>query len=225
MNTLDLITLHLHLECKKINARGDLVPVPCPNPDSVPRFYVAQHADTGEFSRFPRHDIAPELREALMALAPEEALHQHERVKRILEPFGASEEFYYGKSYICPDTFGQDDHPDVIQLEEAHRPLVEEYDPRLRVSRDAIFAVIVEGHIVSTCESARENGMAAEAWVRTLHDYRGRGLAKQVTAAWAANAWTNGKVPFYTHRMENQASEGVARGLGMRHFITDAGYS
>ena len=38
-----------------------------------------------------------------------------------------------------------------------------------------------------------------------------RGLAKQVTAAWAAHAWAQGKLPFYSHRMDNLASEGVAQ--------------
>ena len=104
MDISDLITLHLRLECKEINARGDLVPIPCPNPDPVPRFYIAQHTDDAAFSRFARHDVAEELREMLMALPPEEALHEHDRVKRILEPYGAGEELYYGKSYVCPKT-------------------------------------------------------------------------------------------------------------------------
>ena len=79
--------------------------------------------------------------------------------------------------------------------------------------------MIVEGEIVSTCESSRENGEAAEAWVRTLPPFRGRGFARQVTAAWAMHAHTRGKLPFYSHREDNLASRAVARGLGLDEFI------
>ena len=66
-----------------------------------------------------------------------------------------------------------DDYPDAVRLTEAHRDLIEEYDARIEPVRNAVFAVIADGRIVSTCESSRENDTAAEAWVRTLPEYRG----------------------------------------------------
>jgi predicted GNAT family acetyltransferase len=74
-------------------------------------------------------------------------------------------------------------------------------------------------------QSSRENESAAEAWVRTLPAYRRRGLARRVTAAWATHAWAQGKVPFYSHRMDNLASQRAARTLGLAPFIVDAAYS
>lgn len=184
MNAAGLITAHLYLECIAIDERGDLFPIPCPNPDPVPRFYIARHTDDGTFSRFARHDLHEELRERLLALPPEEALHRHDLVKSILSPYGICQEFHYGKSYVCPDRYSPEDYPDVVRLTTEHGPLIQEYDARLDPAGHAVFAVIVDGRIVSTCQSSRENETATESWVRTLPEYRRRGFARQVMAAW-----------------------------------------
>jgi hypothetical protein len=86
------------------------------------------------------------------------------------------------------------------------------------------FAIITDGLVVATCESSRESRVAAEAWVRTLPQYRGRGYATRVTAAWARDAQRRGKEPFYSHHRENAASAGVAHALGLLPFLEDAGY-
>jgi hypothetical protein len=215
----------MRLECKAVTPDGDLIPIPCLRPEPVPRLYVAQHSDDGTFSRFVRHDVPKELRESLFALKPEEALHEHDRVKRLLAPYGACEELHYGMSYVCPNTFTPHDFPGVVRLTPDQRDLIREYDADIDPSRQSVLAVVMDGRIVATCQSARENEIAAEAWVRTLPEYRRRGLGKRVTAAWAAHAWMRGKVPFYSHRMDNVASQGVARSLGLMPFITDAAYA
>ncbi len=224
MNTANLITTHLYLECIAIDERGDLFPIPCPNPDPVPRFYIARHTDYGTFSRFARHDLHEELRERLLTLPPEEVLHRHDMVKSILAPYGICKQFHYGKSYVCPNSYTREDYPDVVRLTVEHGPLIQEYDARLDPAANAVFAVIVDGRIASTCQSSRENETAAESWVRTLAEHRRRGFARQVTAAWAANASANHKLPFYSHRMDNLRSQGVARSLGLGPFIVDAAY-
>lgn len=224
MNTGALITIHLHLECIEVDARGHLVPIPCPNPDTVPRLYVAQHADDGSLSRFVRHDVPDAVRRALLEIPPEEALHDHDRVRAVLAADGPCEELHYGQSCVCPDKFTQFDSPDVVRLTEDYRALIEEFDNALDLSAGAVFAVTRAGHIVSTCQSSREDEAAAEAWVRTLPGYRGRGFACQVTAAWVSHAWARHKLPFYSYRMDNLASRGVARSLGLVSFITDAAY-
>lgn len=224
MNVAELINLHLRLECKAVDQDGDLVPIPCPNPDPIPRFYIAQHADDGSYSRFVRHDVPRGLREALLRIDPEVALHDHARMKEFLAPYGACEEMHYGKSYICPEPFPEEEVADVVQLGEEHGELMAAYDPRMRLGGSAIFAVVAGGRIVSTCESAREDDRAAECWVRTLPEYRGRGYARQTTAAWVNHALAHGRVAFYSHRMDNVASDAVARSLGCAQFITDTAY-
>jgi predicted GNAT family acetyltransferase len=75
------------------------------------------------------------------------------------------------------------------------------------------------------CVSSRENEVAAEAWVETRPEHRRRGLARQVTAAWGHDLRRRGKIPFYSHRLENSASQAVARSLGLRQWKTEVAYS
>jgi GNAT superfamily N-acetyltransferase len=224
MDTSELIAVHLRLECIEVDEHDLAYRVPCPNPDTLPRFYIAQHTDSDSFSRFVRHDVPESLRRRLLELPPREALYQHDRVQAVLGPHGTDEDFYFGESCTCPSTFTPRHYPDVIRLTEDQRPLIDEYDAEMNPSDVAIFAAIVDGRIASTCQSSRENETAAEAWVRTLPQYRRRGLARQVTAAWIACTRERQKLPFYTYRMENQASRGVARSLGLTPFIIDAAY-
>lgn len=66
---------------------------------------------------------------------------------------------------------------------------------------------------------------AGEAWVRTLPQFRLRGYARQVTAAWASDLLERGKTAFYSHAIENTASGAVASSLGLNEFITGIAYS
>jgi GNAT superfamily N-acetyltransferase len=224
MDTNRLIAIHLRLECIEADEHGLAHPIPCPNPDTLARFYIAQHTDGGRFSRFIRYDVPESIQRRLLEVPPQEALHQHDRVQAILGPPSSGEDFHYGESCICPNTFTPGDYPDVVRLTDDHRPLIDGYDAEIDLSDSPVFAVVVDGKIVSSCQSSRENEEAAEAWVRTLPEYRRRGFARQVTAAWAANAGEQGKLPFYSYRMENTASRAVARSLGLTPFIIDAAY-
>jgi RimJ/RimL family protein N-acetyltransferase len=110
-----------------------------------------------------------------------------------------------GKSYIFPNTITPLDYPDVEFSE-------------------AAACIVRDGEIVSSCQSSRENASAAEAWVFTHPDYRGRGYARQVTMAWGHRLQKQSKIPFYSHHRTNLASEAVARSLRMIQYITDVGY-
>jgi hypothetical protein len=75
---------------------------------------------------------------------------------------------------------------------------------------------ICDGHdAVSVCFCARRTDRAAEAGVETARDYRGRGYAPLVTAAWAAAVRASGRVPLYSTQHTNVASLAVARKLGL----------
>jgi len=73
-------------------------------------------------------------------------------------------------------------------------------------------------------ECKGENETAAEAWVQTLPEFRRRGYARQVTAAWAHDLLQIGKIPFYSHSMGNVASQGVARSLKLIPFVDSVSY-
>lgn len=78
-----------------------------------------------------------------------------------------------------------------------------------------IVALIEEGHAVSVCFCARRSDVAAEAGVETAVEFRGRGLAPRVAAAWALAVRASGRVPLYSTSWDNEASLAVARKLGL----------
>lgn len=87
---------------------------------------------------------------------------------------------------------------------------------RADVGRRGPFVAIVEkGRVVSLCASVRTTRFVHCAGVETVPDRRGRGLAGQVVAAWAARVRARGAVPFYSTSWDNLASRAVARRLGL----------
>jgi hypothetical protein len=221
-----LIHIHLRLECIGLDQELKMTRIPGPDPDDLPRVYIAQFQKQSRafYLRFYRDDLPGRLCAKLGQLAPEEALHQHHLVQAILEDHFHSPGYHYGKSYIFPDTIGPEKFPDSLQLTSSYSHLIQIYDPKIDLVNKRVFAIIRDGLIVSTCQSSRENDEAGEAWVRTLPEYRGRGFARQVTAAWAYDLFSRSKTPFYSHKMANTASEAVALGMGLIQYITDAAY-
>jgi hypothetical protein len=80
---------------------------------------------------------------------------------------------------------------------------------------EQVYAISRDGKIVSACVSTREDTGCGEAWVCTDPQYRHHGLARQVVSAWARDMLAAGKVPFYSHRLENIASSNLAGCLGL----------
>ncbi len=200
-----LIELQLELECVAVAAGDTLVPIPCPNPDGPVRFSVVRHDDT--WSTFFRHDLPDQTRAQLAALAPEQAFHEHERVKAILDRDAPCAELWAGVLYVFPDTLTVALYPDAVRLDDT-----------------AAYAIVADGRVVATCSSSRENAACAEAWVTTEPAYRRRGYARQVVAAWAHDLQRRGKLPFYSHLRHNIASRAVARSLGLVQFLAAVGY-
>jgi RimJ/RimL family protein N-acetyltransferase len=83
------------------------------------------------------------------------------------------------------------------------------------------FARVHDGAAVSICFSSRITDQACEAGVETLPDFRSRGFASAVTAAWAASIRRSARIPLYSTSVDNLASQGVAARLGLIRFGFD----
>ncbi|MGH2485624.1 MAG: GNAT family N-acetyltransferase, partial [Ktedonobacterales bacterium] len=131
-----------------------------------------------------------------------------------------------GVSYYVPDgVVGPADYPDVVALDWSSRAEIERFDPEMTSFGWPVYAVLRDGAVVATCVSTREIERAGEAWVQTARAYRGRGYARQVTAAWGDALLRQGKVAFYSHALDNAASAGVARTLRLAPYLHDVGYT
>jgi RimJ/RimL family protein N-acetyltransferase len=194
---------------------GLIVPHDQP-PDEVPRLLVLRHTDG--YTTFVRHDLPITLRDQLRAVPAAEAWRDHGHITALLD----STDVWRGTTYLFPD-LSPADHPDAVRLTGAHRPLLEQYASGMSIE-PPVWAILVEDRILATCESSRENDLGGEAWVQTLPAFRGRGYARQVTAAWARHLQAQGKTPYYSHRRDNLASAGVARSLGLRWLMDDVAY-
>jgi GNAT superfamily N-acetyltransferase len=76
-------------------------------------------------------------------------------------------------------------------------------------------AVIENNRAVSVCRSVRITEKAHEAGLETLPEFRGRGYARDVVAAWATQVRKMGAWPIYSTSWDNKASQAVARKLNL----------
>jgi hypothetical protein len=102
MNALELVRIHLELECIGLDADGFMARISCANPDEIARFYIVQHS--GRYASYFSRDLPQSVRKPIAALPPEMAFRDYELVKRILAADAPCESMHVGKSYVFPDT-------------------------------------------------------------------------------------------------------------------------
>jgi RimJ/RimL family protein N-acetyltransferase len=76
---------------------------------------------------------------------------------------------------------------------------------------------VADGDVASICHCSRIRQQSAEAGVWTHPEFRGRGLAASVAAAWARLVQQTGRIAFYSTSSENRSSQRVAARLGLRN--------
>jgi GNAT superfamily N-acetyltransferase len=82
------------------------------------------------------------------------------------------------------------------------------------VQRDGRFVIERDGREVAEAWSCESGSQAAEVEVKTLEEYRRRGYARQVVAAWAYHTRREGKTAYYSHLTSNAASRALVENLG-----------
>ena len=207
MIAVDLLLLQMELEAIK-PVSGELIARACEDVHDFPLVFSARTFDGQSLVWFDEL-IPAELRgrlsrEELLAFETETAID----VLREADIYAEASQF---STYTFPENVGA-----------AMFCLAQRFsrdDPRIVAFgfgelADEVFAVECEGEILSACASARQNAKAAEAWVVTHLNHRGKGMARQVVTAWAASLLKQGLTPFYSHHIINENSARLASHLG-----------
>jgi hypothetical protein len=211
------------------DARGRMVGVNSPERRPAPRVFlgctmagrVLRFGDALSDAIVSRLRALIESQPAVEALPVAAALR--EEVRRMMEVDRSKVREGSGPNYRFPESIALPGH--VVQVAATNIEIVRETYPWLHEELDEwwpCFAVVRDGAAVSVCFSSRIGRSAAEAGVETLPEYRGRGYAAAVTAAWGASVRADGRIPLYSTGWENLASQGVARRVGLVMFGADA---
>ena len=194
----------------------------------APRFFFG-YTNEGSICRF-RHDlpdtVVAQLKEVAAAepmLVPSEKIPKnHRQFEEILQRHAPIERVWVGPAYRFPEHITSPTN--VVRLSDENAGLLKK-DFAEMVSELNSFqpylAVIEDSQAVSICRSVRLSSQAHEAGVDTLIDYRRRGYATSVVAAWALAVRALNRIPLYSTSWDNVASQGVARGLGLVQYGID----
>jgi RimJ/RimL family protein N-acetyltransferase len=195
---------------------------------SAPRMFLGR-TRAGNIWRF-RADLPDELIEELEALCADEPAaaesqsrpRHAEAYARLLEAHAPVRGQWAGPAYRFTE-YPEPSRPthavkeaDAELLRGGFEELVEELP-----AWQPFVALIEDGRAVSVCRSARIGDAAHEAGVETLEEFRGRGYAKDVTAAWARAVKSQGAEPLYSTSWENTASRALAKTLRLAQYGTD----
>ena len=210
----------LHLQSLyRLDDRGRVAEVREPDPPPPPRFVLFRtHEDVQALVGAHLPDaLAPQL----VALAADEpptpdAPPKHlARYRSLLGAHREIEREYAGPSLYLPGPFGE--VVGVRKVEAHDRDLLQRHFPdeaRDFEARSPIYAAVEGGVAVAICFCSRDFGPGAPAGVFTIETHRGRGHARRVAAAWAAEITRLGSVPLYGTTWDNLASRAIAARLG-----------
>jgi hypothetical protein len=127
-----------------------------------------------------------------------------------------------GPTYRFPESLAPP--ADLIQVTDANVGIIRDTYPWLHRNLAGwapCFAVVRDDAAVSICFSSRVGNQASEAGAETLPDFRGRGYASAVSAAWGSAIRRSGRIPLYSTAWNNAASQAVARRVGLIMFGAD----
>jgi hypothetical protein len=210
MDPLAYLHLQLRLEGKEIFAGCLLRQVEVVPDEDVPLMLIAQLAD-GESIAYYDEAISPDLQKKLQAGLTKIRFPGIGLLLNIVERVHLRFEVGHYKAYVFPSTPARD--ADVLCFSK-HEPQVKDFG--FDGFAQHVYAIERNSKLVSACVSTRESEECGEAWVYTMPEYRNQGLAQKVVNAWAGSLMDTGKVPFYSHKIDNLASANLARKLRLQ---------
>lgn len=208
MNPIDYLHLQLRLEGKIVIGGNLLRQVEEVPGEEMPLLLIAQFAD-GKNVAYVDEALDPDLQDELVRRAQCLQFPQIGPLLEFLTIENIPSEAGHYKTYLIPAPLSDEE---VICLSRE--------DPQVRAFgfggfAEEVFVIERDGNLASACVSARENASCGEAWVFTDPGYRRQGLAQKAVSGWAKKLISTGKVPFYSHKMENNASASLARRLDL----------
>lgn len=212
MNPLDYLHLQLRLEGKEVIDEILLRKVEIVPDEDVSLMLIARLADESLVAYFDE-SLPVEVLKELTKQASAVAFPNIELLSTVLQNRNISFEIGHYKTYIFPEQYAEF-KDEVVICYSRHDPKVLGFG--FDGFAESVFAIEQDGKIVSACVSTRENDFCGEAWVYTDEDYRHQGFAQKVVSAWAARLLMAGKVPFYSHKIQNIASSNLARRLRLQ---------
>jgi RimJ/RimL family protein N-acetyltransferase len=211
MNPLEYLHLQLRLEGKEVINGDQLRQVEVVPDEEMPLMVIARFPDDRILVCYDEA-LRPELRGELAKHVQESAFPEIHLLLEFLETQRISVEVGHYKTYIFPAQIA--DAKDIVICISKDDPLARAFG--FGDFADSMYALERDRKLVSACVSTRENNFCGEAWVYTDEQYRRRGFAQQVVQAWAKELIRAGKVPFYSHKLENLASANLAKWLGLQ---------
>ena len=210
MNPLEYLRLQLRLEGKEIVYGNLLRQVEIVPDEDMPLMVIAHLADQGLAIYFD--EGFPQCEE-LQKQVSEISSPDIEPLFTLLKNRNITFEVGHHKTYTFPEMYAAF-KDETVNWFSRHDPKVKDFG--FGGFAEEVYAMEQAGKIVSACVSTRENEFCGEAWVYTDPEYRHKGFAQKVVGAWAAKLISSGRVPFYSHKIENIASTNLARHLGLQ---------
>jgi hypothetical protein len=210
MDALAYFLLQIELEGKKIFGKHTIKQVkPVPG-EELPLVLLAQLVDQ-KLTAYYSESLSSDLQAQLSARISSIRFPDIEPILDVLESQHIQSDTGHYKTYIFPPHTPTN----------AEVTCLSKHDPRIQTFgfdgfAEQVYVIERDSRILSACVSVREDTNCGEAWVYTEPEHRRNGLAKKVANAWAHSLIRIGKVPFYSHKMDNIPSARLAGALQLQ---------
>jgi len=210
MNPLTYLLLQMGLEGKGLVGEHTIRQVKVVPDEELPLVLLAQLADqklVAYYSELLSSDLQAQISSRVSSIE----FPAIDPILDVLKSHNIRSDIGHYKTYLFPPQTAT--NPEVTCLSK--------HDPKIQTFgfdgfAEQVYAIERDSLIVSACVSVREDKNCGEAWVYTDPAYRRQGLAKKVASAWAHSLISMGKVPFYSHKIDNAASASLARALRLQ---------
>jgi GNAT superfamily N-acetyltransferase len=210
MDALTYLLLQMQLEGKGLVEEHTIKQIQVVPDEELPLILLAQLADQ-KLVAYYSESLSSDLQAQLSACLSSIEFPEIDPILDVLKSHNIRPNIGHYKTYLFPPQTAT--NPEVARLSR-HVPKIQAFG--FDGFAEQVYAIEWDSRILSACVSVREDKNCGEAWVYTDPAYRRKGLAKKVASGWAHSLLSMGKVPFYSHKIDNASSAGLARALQLQ---------